>query len=46
MNSPAFIAENMWPYFELARLSEPGDYAGAGLLGNYYLRNIRIYRTS
>ncbi|HXT17542.1 MAG TPA: DUF5694 domain-containing protein [Gemmatimonadaceae bacterium] len=43
-NSAAFIAENMDPYFALARLGEPGDYAGADLLGNYYLRNIRIYR--
>ncbi|GJG89757.1 hypothetical protein tb265_49380 [Gemmatimonadetes bacterium T265] len=43
-NSDAFVAENMGPYFEVARLGEPGDYAGPDLLGNYYLRNIRIYR--
>jgi hypothetical protein len=42
-NSDAFVAENMGPYFEVARFGEPGDYAGPDLLGNYYLRNIRIY---
>jgi len=43
-NADPFVAENMGPYFEMARLGEPGDYAGPDLLGNYYLRNIRIYR--
>jgi len=43
-NSDAFVAENMGPYFEMARFGEPGDYPGPDLLGNYYLRNIRIYR--
>jgi len=42
--SDTFVAENMGPYFEIARFGEPGDYAGPDLLGNYYLRNIRIYR--
>ena len=42
-NSDAFVAENMGPYFEMTRFGESGDYAGPDLLGNYYLRNIRIY---
>jgi len=42
-NSDAFVAENMTPYFEVARFGDPLDYAGPDLLGNYYLRNIRIY---
>lgn len=42
-NSDAFVAENMSPYFEVARFGDPQDYAGPDLLGNYYLRNIRIY---
>jgi hypothetical protein len=43
-NSDAFVAENVSPYFEVARFGDPLDYAGADLLGNYYLRNIRIYQ--
>jgi hypothetical protein len=43
-NSDAFVAENISPYFEVARFGDPLDYAGADLLGNYYLRNIRIYQ--
>jgi Family of unknown function (DUF5694) len=42
-NSDAFVEENVSPYFEVARLGDPLDYAGPDLLGNYYLRNIRIY---
>lgn len=42
-NSDSFVAENVNPYFEVARFGDPLDYAGADLLGNYYLRNIRIY---
>lgn len=43
-NSDAFVAENVGPYFEVVRFGDPLDYAGADLLGNYYLRNIRIYQ--
>jgi Family of unknown function (DUF5694) len=42
-NSGAFVEENVSPYFEVARFGDPSDYAGPDLLGNYYLRNIRIY---
>ena len=42
-NSDAFVAENVSPYYEVARFGEPNDYAGPDLLGNWYLRNIRIY---
>jgi Family of unknown function (DUF5694) len=42
-NGDAFITENVSPYFEVARFGDPQDYAGPDLLGNWYLRNIRIY---
>ncbi len=42
-NADAFVNENVSPYFELARFGDPQDYAGPDLLGNWYLRNIRIY---
>lgn len=43
INADAFITENVSPYFEVARFGDPQDYAGPDLLGNWYLRNIRIY---
>lgn len=43
-NSDSFVAENVSPYFEVARFGDPADFAGADLLGNYYLCNIRIYQ--
>jgi len=42
-NSDAFVTENVSPYFEVARFGDAQDYAGPDLLGNWYLRNIRIY---
>lgn len=43
VNSDAFVAENVSPYFEVVRFGDQLDYAGPDLLGNWYLRNIRIY---
>jgi hypothetical protein len=37
------LAKNVSPYFEVARFGDPLEYVGPDLLGNWYLRNIRIY---
>jgi len=43
MNSDARVAQDVGFYFLVARLGEPGDYAGPDLLAEWYRRNIRIY---
>jgi len=43
MNSDDHAARNVGLYFRLARLGEPGDWAGADLVSDWFRRNIRIY---
>ena len=43
VNSDARVAQDVGPYYFLARYGEPGDYAGPDLLAEWYRRNIRIY---
>lgn len=46
MNSDARVAQDVAPYYLLARYGEPGDYAGPDLLAEWYRRNIRIYNNT
>jgi len=43
MNADDKVAEDVGYYFREAQFGEPGDWAGADLLADWYRRNIRIY---
>lgn len=43
MNSDERVAEDVGPYFRLAELGEPWDWAGADLVSDWFRRNMRIY---
>ena len=43
MNDDARVAESMGFYFREAHLGEPGDWAGADLVSDWFRRNMRIY---
>jgi hypothetical protein len=43
MNADAQVAADMGFYFREAHLGEPGDWAGADLVSEWFHRNIRIY---
>jgi uncharacterized protein DUF5694 len=43
MNSDARAEEDVGLYYRLAHFGEPGDFAGADLLADWFRRNIRIY---
>lgn len=43
MNSDDTVAQDMGFYHRLPRFGEPGEWAGADLLADWYRRNIRIY---
>lgn len=43
MNADTKVAENVGYYYRQAHFSEPGDWAGADLLADWFRRNVRIY---
>lgn len=43
MNSDAKVAEDVGFYFREAQFGEPGDWAGADLVADWFRRNMRIY---
>ena len=43
MNADPKVAADVGFYFRQAHLGEPGDWAGADLVADWYRRNIRIY---
>ena len=43
MNADAKVAQDVGFYFRQAHLGEPGDWAGADLVADWFRRNIRIY---
>jgi hypothetical protein len=43
MNAEAKVAEDVGFYFREAHLGEPGDWAGADLVADWFRRNLRIY---
>lgn len=43
MNADEKIAQDVGYYYREAQFGEPGDWAGADLLADWYRRNIRIY---
>jgi len=43
LNSDARVERELGIYHRLARIGEPGDWAGADLVADWYRRNIRIY---
>ena len=43
MNADAKVASELGLYHRMAHLGEPGDWAGADLLADWYRRNMRIY---
>jgi len=43
MNADERVAEDVGYYYREAHLSEPGDWAGADLVSDWFRRNIRIY---
>lgn len=43
MNADAKVAEDVGFYYREARFGEPGDYAGADLVSDWFRRNMRIY---
>ena len=43
MNADQKVADDVGFYFREAHLGEPGDWAGADLIADWYRRNIRIY---
>ena len=42
-NSDDSVADGMALYYRQARFGEPGDWAGADLVSDWYRRNMRIY---
>ena len=43
MNADDKVAADVGFYFRLARFGEPGDWAGADLVSDWFRRNMRIY---
>jgi len=43
MNADAKVAEDVGFYYRQAHFSEPGDWAGADLVAEWFRRNVRIY---
>lgn len=43
MNSDTRVAQDVGLYHRLAHLGEPGDWAGADLVSDWFRRNMRIY---
>ena len=43
MNSDTRVAEENGLYYRMARIGEPGDWAGADLVSDWFRRNLRIY---
>ena len=43
MNADDKVAQDASLYYRMARLNEPGDWAGADLLADWFRRNIRIF---
>jgi len=43
MNSDDNVAEDVGLYYRLAHFGEPGDWAGADLVSDWFRRNMRIY---
>lgn len=43
MNSDEHVASDVGYYYRQGTVGEPGDWAGADLLADWYRRNIRIY---
>ncbi|MDQ3820531.1 MAG: DUF5694 domain-containing protein [Acidobacteriota bacterium] len=43
INSDDFVAHNVLPYYQLAQFGEPGDWAGADLVSDWFRRNMRIF---
>ena len=43
MNSDEKVAQDVGYYYRQAEFGEPGDWAGADLLADWFRRNIRIY---
>ena len=43
MNADAKVADDVGFYYRQARLGEPGDWAGADLLADWFRRNARIH---
>lgn len=43
MNADAKIAQDVGFYFRQAEIGEPGDWAGADLVADWFRRNVRIY---
>jgi len=44
MNADGKVAEDVGFYYRLAHFGEPGDWAGADLVSDWFRRNVRIYR--
>lgn len=43
MNAESKVAESMGFYYREAHFGEPGDWAGADLVSDWFRRNMRIY---
>jgi hypothetical protein len=43
MNEDGRVAEDVGLYYQMARLGEPYDWAGADLVSDWFRRNMRIY---
>lgn len=43
LNADDYVAQDVGFYYRQARFGEPGDWAGADLLAEWFKRNIRIY---
>jgi len=43
MNADAKVGEDVGYYYREAQLGEPGDWAGADLVADWFRRNVRIY---
>jgi hypothetical protein len=43
INADDYVAQDLAFYYRQARFGEPGDWAGADLLSEWFKRNIRIY---
>jgi hypothetical protein len=43
MNADDRVAQENGLYYRMARLGEPGDWAGADLVSDWFRRNMRIY---
>ena len=43
MNADGKVGEDVGLYFRMAQFGEPGDWAGADLVADWFRRNLRIY---